>query len=144
MKGDGLAVIYGKNVTVTEVDQKQHRSFKSAHWRITIRNKTLNILGLYHAPYSVRQKIINSLFIDDLTDYLTDWMASQRNIIICGDFNIHINDLMDIEAQIFNDTMHALGLQQHVNFKTHHAGNTLDLLFTEVTSQLTMRTFKGR
>ena len=39
--------------------------------------------------------------------------------------------------------MEALGLQ-HVNFKTHHAGNTLYLLFTEITSQLTMRTFKGR
>ena len=83
------------------------------------------------------------MFIDDLTDYLTDWMASHRNIIICGDFNIHIDDLPDIEAQIFNDTMEALGLQ-HVNFETHCAGNTFDLLFTEITSQLTMRTFKGR
>ena len=84
------------------------------------------------------------MFIGDLTDYLTDWMASNRNIIICGDFNVHIDNLTDIEAQIFNDTMEALGLQQHINFETHHAGNTLDLLFTEITSQLTMRTFKGR
>ena len=42
------------------------------------------------------------------------------------------------------DTMEALGLQQHVNFQTHHAGNTLDLIFTENTSQFTIRTFKGR
>ena len=82
------------------------------------------------------------MFIDDLTGYLSDWMASHRNIIICADFNIHNDDLTDIEAQIFNDTMEALGVQQHVNFKTHDAGNTLDLLFTEITSQLTMRTFK--
>ena len=144
MKLGGLALMYDKNVTVTKVDQKQHRTFESAHWRITTGNKTLNILGLYHPPYSVRQKITNSMFIDDLTDYFTDWMVCYRNIIICGDFNIHINDLTDIEAQIFNDTMETLGLQQHANFEIHHTGNTLDLLFTEITATLTMRTFKGR
>ena len=80
------------------------------------------------------------MFIDDLTD----WMASHGNILICGDFNMHFNHLTDIEAQIFNNTMDVLGLQQHVNFETDHAGNTLDLLLTEITSQLTTRTFKGR
>ena len=84
------------------------------------------------------------MFIDDLRDYLTEEMASYRDIIICGDFNLHIDDPTDIEAQIFNDTMKALGLQQHVNFKTHCAGNILDLVYTETTLQLTMRTFKGR
>ena len=93
MKGGGLALIFGKNVTVTKIDQKQHRSFESAQWRITIGNKALNILGLYHPPYSLRQKITNSMFIDDLTDYLTECMTSHRNIIICGDFNIYIIDL---------------------------------------------------
>ena len=73
------------------------------------------------------------MFVDYLTDYLTDWMTSHRNIIICWDFNIHIDD-----------TTEGLGLQQHVNFETHHAGDTLDLIFTEITSQPTMRTFKGR
>ena len=106
--GGGLALIYGKNVTITNVDQKQHRSFESAHWRTTTGNKTLNILSLYHPLYSVRQKITNSMFTGDLTDSLTDWMTFHRNIIICGDFNIHINDLTDIEAQIFDDTMEAL------------------------------------
>ena len=101
----------------------------------------MNILSLYHPQYSVRQNITNTIFIDDLTDYLTDWMTSHRNIIICEDFNIHVGGHTDIESQIFNDTMEAVGLQQHVNFKTHHAGNTLDLIFTETTLQLTMRTF---
>ena len=55
--GGGLAVIYGKNVTFTTVDQKQHRSFNLMHWRTTIGNKTLNILSLYHPPYSVRQEL---------------------------------------------------------------------------------------
>ena len=47
---------------------------------------------------------------------------------------MHINDLTDTEAQIFNDTMEALGSQEHVNYETHCAGNNPDLLFTEVIS----------
>ena len=70
-------------------------------------------------------------------------MPSYKNIIICGDFNIHIDNLSDTEAQIFTDTMEALGLQQHVNFQTHCAGNTLGLIFTETASQFNMGNFKG-
>ena len=98
------------------MDQKQCRFFEAGHWMITIQNSTLNIFGIYHPPYSISQKITNYMFLDDLTDYLTEWMVSFRNIIICGEFNIHIDDPNDTEAQIFNDTMEVLELQQHVRF----------------------------
>ena len=112
-------------VLVTKVDHKQHRSFESAHWRTIFENKTMNILSLYDLILS-KTEITKSMFIDDLTDYFTKWMASYRNIMICGDFNMHIAGLT--EAQTFNDNMEALGLQQHVNFESHHVGNILDLL----------------
>ena len=38
---------------------------------------------------------------------------------------------MDDEASAFVDSMEALGLEQHYNFMTHKAGNTLDLAITE-------------
>ena len=110
----------------------------------TIGTSSVNILGIYHPPYSAGQKITHRMFLDDLTEYLTDWMASYRNIIICSDFDIHIDNPSDTEAQIFMDTTEALGPQQHVNFQTHHASNTLDLIFTETTCQFNMRTSKGR
>ena len=84
------------------------------------------------------------MFLDDLTEFLTNWMASYRNLLICGDFNMHIDNPSDMEAQIFMDTMEALGLQQHVSFQIHQAGNILDLIFTEATSQFSIRTIKGR
>ena len=109
----------------------------------TIGTSTLNILGIYYQPYSTGQKITNAMFLDDLTEFLTDWMTSYRNIIIYSDFNIHVDNPSDTEAQIFTYTMQALGFQQHVNFQTHCVGNTLDLLFTESASRFNMRTFKG-
>ena len=62
---------------------------------------------MYHPPYSTGQKITNAMFLDDLTKFLTDWMASYRNIIICGDFNIHKDNPSDTEAKIF--TRHYAG-----------------------------------
>ena len=61
-KGGGLALIYRSNITVTKMDQKQCRSLEAAHWMITIGKSTLNILGIYHPPYFISQKITNSMF----------------------------------------------------------------------------------
>ena len=130
MRGGGTAMIFRSNITATEITQKKLRSFELAHWMTTINTSTLNILGIYHPPYSTGQKITNAMFLDDLTEFLRDWMAYYRNIIICGDFNIHIDNPSDTEAQIFTDIMEAFGLQQHVNFQTHCAGNTLGLIFS--------------
>ena len=143
-KREGPAIIYRDNIMVTEITQKKQRSFEVTYWKTTVANITLNILGIYHPPYSVGQNTTNTVFLDDLTEFLMDWMTSHRNVIICGDFDLHINNTSDREAQSFMDTMEALGLKQHVTFQTHHAGNILDLIFTETISQLNIRTFKGR
>ena len=71
-------------------------------------------------------------------------MTSYRNVTICGDFNLHINNPSNKEVQSFIDTMEVLGLKQHVSFLTHHAGNILDLMFTKTISQFNIRTFNGR
>ena len=143
-RGGGLALIYGSNIIATELTQRKQRSFKVTYWMTTIGNSTLNIQGIYHPPYSVGQNITNAMFLDYLTGFRTDWMASYRNVIICGDFNMHIDNPSDMEAQILFDTMEALGLQQHLSFQTHQAGKILDLIFMEATGQFSIRTFKGR
>ena len=71
-RGGGLALIYGSKITATEKGQMKQRSFKVAHWMTTIGTSTINILVIYHPPYSVGQKITNAMFLDDLTEFLTD------------------------------------------------------------------------
>ena len=91
---------------------------------------------MYHPPYLDRDPITNAMILDKVTDFLATFLVEHNNIIITGDFNIHVNDTNDPEAQIFLDTMEALGLDNHVNFATHNRGNTLDLVLTEVLSSL--------
>ena len=49
---------------------------------------------------------------------------------------MHIEDTSDTDNIIFNDTMDALGLMQHVKSPTHKQGNILDLIFSKVNGQL--------
>ena len=44
--------------------------------------------------------------------------------------------MFQIQIVTFNDTMAALGLQQHVQGLTHKMGNTLDLIFSQLETQL--------
>ena len=76
----------------------------------------------------------NSIFIDEIIDLLTEILPVNNNHIILGDFNIHLNDNEDVEAQIFSESMEALGLKQHSTTPTHKYDNILDLIFTEILS----------
>ena len=64
-----------------------------------------------------------------------DIVTSNTNLVILGDFNIHVNDGDDPNASIFLDTMTALRLKQHVRGPNHKSGNCLDLIFTEEMSR---------
>ena len=105
-------------------------------WSIKANDTMSTVLAVYHPPYSERASITNAMFLDEVTDFLATFLAEHNNIIITGDFNIHVNNTNDIEAQIFLDTMEALGLDNHVNFVMHNRGNTLDLVLTEALSSL--------
>ena len=55
-------------------------------------------------------------------------VATSNNVILVGDFNLHINNPNDDDACKFMETTQALGLQQNIAFPTHVSCNTLDLI----------------
>ena len=74
------------------------------------------------------------MFINDITELLVNKLPQYQNGIILGDFNIHIKDLNNADAIIFNDTMRALGLEQHISGPTHVRGDILELIFTQLSN----------
>ena len=98
-------------------------------------NTSITIHGIYHPPYSLRNKCSNNMFLDDFTNYLTNILPDPdlSNHIILGDFNLHISeDPNEIEPATFIDTIEAVGLYQHIGFDTHKQGITLDLILSEI------------
>ena len=133
-KGGGLMLITKPNIEVRELNSGYTKSFEHATWQLMIKNKTITLTGIYHPP--PKEGITNSMFIDELTTYISNLRTDNQHNIITGDFNMHIDDPHDNDAVNFCDTMLAFGLIQHVTKPTHHLGNTLDLIFSEMDSAI--------
>ena len=80
-----------------------------------------------------------TMFLDEITELLTTLIPKYNNIMLCiYVYNMYIEDTSNLDNIIFNHTMEALGLIQHVKSPTHKEGNILDLIFSEANSQLRM------
>ena len=79
-----------------------------------------------------------TMFLDEVTELLMALIPKYSNIMLLGNFNMHIEDTSNPDNIIFNDTMEALVLIQHVKSPIHRQGNMLDLIFSEANGQLRM------
>ena len=80
------------------------------------------------------------MFIDEFTDFTTRIIPEDNNNIFIGDFNLHVSDSDNNDSTIFNDTIEAMGLLQHVGKETHKSGNTLDSIISEIQGNATINT----
>ena len=117
-RGGGLALLYKDNMKIKKIEAQHLCMIEYAIWQVSIKNKTIHILGIYHPP--PKQHLTNLIFLDELTELLTTRLLNMENAIILGDFNIHIEDINEYNSRIFVDTMKALGLKQHITEPTHH------------------------
>ena len=103
---------------------KKTQTFEHTIWSIKASDTMSTVLAMYHPPYLEGAPITNAMFLDEVTDFLATFWVEYNNIIIPGDFSIHVNNTNNPEVQIFLDTMEALGLDNHVNFVMHNRGYT--------------------
>ncbi len=74
-------------------------------------------------------------------DYLEYLATAPGNLILKGDFNIHINDQSDSNAKGFLRLLIIFGLVQHVVGPTHISGNTLYLLITRPSEDIVSQVY---
>ena len=131
-RGGGLALVTKRHLQVSQL-RTSRPSFEATWWRVKCRNTEITIHGIYHPPYSLTNKTTNAMFIDEFCDYVSTHLPDNPNNIFIGDFNLHVSDDQDTDSAIFNDSIDAVGLYQHVQFQTHWSGNILDLLLSDIT-----------
>ena len=57
-------------------------------------------------------------------------------LLMFGDFNLHVDNACDQSAYTFLDLISSFGLKQHVLGVTHDQGHTLDLVITRSTEDI--------
>ena len=105
-------------------------SFEHVIWSTRIRSKDYTLICIYHPPQCVQQVITNSNFITEFTEFLTDITSKHNNILKMGDFNIHMDDLEDVDSCFLYDTINAFNLKQ-VNIPMPNLGHILNFNITE-------------
>ena len=141
-RGGGIALITKNHYQVKCIANHNNnlKTFECTMWRITAKNTSITLHGLYHPPYSLSNKITNTMFIDEFTDFTTRIIPEDNNNIFIGDFNLLVSDSDNNDSTIFNDTIEAMGLLQHVGKETHKSGNTLDSIISEIQGNATINT----
>ena len=81
-------------------------------------------------------RVTNGDILDEFTDWAVESVSTCNNVILMGDFNLHINDPNDDDACNFIETTQALGFHQNISFPIHVSSNTLDLIFSEVSNKV--------
>ena len=78
---------------------------------------------IYRPPSSKKNNLSSAMFFEEFSRFCEQLTLDGRPLIICGDFNYHIDNSSNSEARQFIDF-------QHVSGSTHRRSHTLDLIIT--------------
>jgi len=102
------------------------RSFESTCFSVSSLSATIVILL---RPGS---NAVTSEFFVELTKYLESLALYKCQIVITGDFNIHVEATDDSATKQLHDILDSIHCTQHIPLtETHTRGSTLDLLITK-------------
>ena len=139
-RGGGIALCTRPTYKARLISEREKSTFQYAKWCMETSHMCLTVLGIYHPPFGSAIK-----FLGELAEWLPENALLDTNPIIMGDFNLHVNNENDDDSMNFLGMMLALGLKQNVMFDTHKLANTLDLIFTETDSTITVKlVYKGK
>ena len=130
-RGGSTGLVFRDSLRVKMVDAGGKDSFEFSEWLVSCLGCSLRLLIVYRPPYSTKHKVTVSVCLREFSDYLESFVLSKEHILIAGDFNIHVDDIKNVDAVTFLDVLESFGLQQHVTQPTHILGHTLDLIISQ-------------
>jgi len=135
-KGGGVAVLTHSSLQVQRTQTYKSSSFESIELSISAISVNVRLVVIYRMPPSSRNKIKQSLFINEFTDLLERLSAENGKLIIVGDFNVNWLNKTNQERKQLNDILDSFGLIQHITEPTHQNGHLLDYIISRGTDEL--------
>ena len=140
--GGGVGFIFNNKISAQNVTLPKYSSFEVQCLSFTARPPTnvrsasitttpYTLVNIYRPPSSSK-----ATFLSEFTSLLEDLISTSSELILTGDFNLHVDDPAAPHVSSFLDLLNTFNLTQHITFPTHNSGHTLDLLITRSTSSL--------
>lgn len=126
----GIGLLHKPFISAKLVTSGEKDSFDYAEINIKAGGTFVSVHIIYRTPYSEEHPVPMSRFWAEFDTYLNDNLLNQNNILITGDFNIHVNKPELADTVHFQSILDRYALKQSVTCPTHIGGNTLDLIIT--------------
>ncbi|WP_374211094.1 endonuclease/exonuclease/phosphatase family protein, partial [Thiolapillus sp.] len=118
-----------------------YRSFEAVEMRLSLDHVSVVFVCLYRPPPSKRNKLTNSMFLEEFPELLSQYADSRRDVVYLGDFNFHYDDSSDGQVSRLKTLLSDHSLTQLVNVPTHKCGHILD--WVVVHTESTCLSFEG-
>ncbi|XP_059910918.1 uncharacterized protein LOC132459992 [Gadus macrocephalus] len=129
-KGGGVALISNSKLNLKPKNRYIFRSFEVLALCTSAPREAKRVPDSFVLAVVYRPPGPYSVFLDEFSDFAADLVTYSDNILLIGDFNIHVNNPSDALTRAFLSTTDTLGFKQLVQHPTHIGGNTLDLVLT--------------
>ena len=75
--------------------QGDYSSFEAVEMRLSFDHVFVAIVFFYRPPPSKRNKLTNSMFLEEFSELLSQYASSRSDSVDIGDFNFHYDDCSD-------------------------------------------------
>ena len=99
-----------------------YRSFEYLDSTI-VDTRTVRVITVYRPPPSAANGLTADIFLDEFGTLLEELVVTNAELLIVGDFNFHMDDLMDGNAIRFSRLLETFDLKQYVKAPTHLYGH---------------------
>ena len=102
------------------------------------KNEGLNLCAIHRLPNSNM-----GMFIQAFTTMVEESIMGKHELITASDFNIHMENKLNVDTILFDDIPEAFNLINNVNSATHIANYTLDLVINQQDSRIVQSIERG-
>jgi hypothetical protein len=120
----GVCLFYRNTLQVNRVMLGNYSTFEYVSGRVHSSCLSVLIIVIYR-PGSTTAK---TEFFEEFSDLLGRAVTNSMSLLLAGDINIHLDDLLDTNTVKFKHLIALYGLSQHVSTPTHRDGHCIDVL----------------
>ena len=125
-RGGGVAMIFNSQyLNITQVFEKTGESFEAVMGKFRDSSGDSVLCVCIYRP-----GVLTDVFFSEFDEFIGTIFLKYRKFLICGDFNIHVDEQKSRNALKFSELLSSYGLNQLVNEPTHKQGHVLDLIIT--------------
>ena len=135
--GGGVALLFRSSLSVSmKNDNIDYLTFESLHAEITCNSRSVCLVNIIISTRKGCKHVHFLSFLQEFERLIVNYLLHPSDIILTGDFNIHMDNTSNNYANQFKDLLSAHGLFQHITAPTHRYGHCLDLMITRENTSL--------